>query len=453
MKKFGFLIMAVFMLCSAYAADVSAQVRIAGDIFTYDGTAVDAKDGSAAGSFSFLRAATQSQPWWTPYITLSASTEEAGTQIKFITGKDGTTDIKISDSLVWFKPFDFLTIQAGYQDVSMNEEPIDVTTMTGIETFGYSICFEYDAFSSNLVFETGNGPDEWFFQDSIAAYGNTDDPLAYYLKDLYFNLAYAADFGTISAMFEYQGKKWDFDSDDGVPTGFSPDSFLFGAGYNTETENLTFFTDVVGVFKPAITDSEKDLIIQGLPAAINAARAKALASGATLFEIDEAVREAEANFEVAVDHEGIPRDVLGIGADLFLEYVKDALKASGYIKFTIDDCGYLDNQRDVNIFYANNTKLCVKFKTDYKLDSGVKLFFYFASDNLLQKETAKDDTDRYKTPVFASVFKLGASGSVGICAWKTYFKLETGSPVTYGKDAGRYDKYILSMPLTLTVKF
>ena len=217
MKKIvGILAAAAVLATSVFAADVSAKVRIDGDIFVYDGTAIDLKDGKVAGSFSMLRTSSQARPYWSPYVTLSTSTDEAGAQIMFIEeGKgaddkdgDGGRNIRMDRSNVWFKPLDMLTVKVGWQDFTTNKESIDYDpNPTGTEGWGYGFGYAQDAISANVFLETGNNA--WFFKDAVAAYGSSDDPAAAWVKKIYFNASYAADFGTISALFSYQGKYWD----------------------------------------------------------------------------------------------------------------------------------------------------------------------------------------------------------------------------------------------------
>jgi len=441
MKKIvGILAAAAMIATTVFAADVSAQVRIAGDIFSYDGTAIDKKEGKAAGSFSALRAATQSQPYWTPYITLSTSTDEAGAEVKFITGGDGTTDVSIDRSNVWFKPLDMLTIKAGFQGYSMNTETIDWTSTNGAENWGYALNFAQDAITANVYAITGNNG--WFFKDVVANKGDSTSPNGAYINDLYANFAYSADFGTISAMFEYKGKNWAADS-------CNPDTIKFGAGYKNTIDALTFFADVVGTSYSAWSDDEVAAIQAG---------AKIEPKGDDDIEkaFDQAAKEAK--FVNYTDKDGKQRSAFGLAVDAFVQYAQDALTVKGYVKLNIADFGNLNNKGDADLMYANNTALTLKARVDYKLDNGINLFAYFGCNNLLQKETKNGDTDPYASSVFAATIKAGANGSVGICAWETCLQLTTGNNVAYKKGVdkdtwGKYDKVNVSMPVTLTVAF
>jgi len=468
MKKIvGILAAAALIATSVFAADVSAQVRIAGDIFSYDGAAIDKKEGKAAGAFSILRAATQSQPYWTPYITLSTSTDEAGAEVKFITGGDGTTDVSIDRSNVWFKPLDMLTIKAGFQGYNMNQEDIDWTNPTGAESWGYAVSYAQDAITANLFLITGNNG--WFFQDKIAKYGNsTNDATKYsgsYINDLYFNLAYAADFGTISAMFEYKGKEI---SDSNI----RPDIVNFGAGYKNTIDALTFWADVVGTSYGSFSDDEA---AAATAAFTNGKKwekdddwAKYKDSDDTSYSaVESAFMESWiAKHKIAfTDKNDKPRSAFGFFADGYVKYAQDALTVRGYVKVGVADMGHLtskDGEKKADIMADNNFSLGLKARVDYKLDNGINLFAYFGNDNLLRKELKGKENQgkewKDASSVFVSTIKAGADGSVGILKYETYLQFDTGVNVNRmeGVDAdtwGKYDKVNVKMPVYIQVAF
>jgi hypothetical protein len=476
MKKIvGILAAAALIATSVFAADVSAQVRIAGDIFAYDGAAIDAKEGKVGGSFSMLRAATQSQPYWTPYITLSTSTDEAGAEVKFITGGDGTTDVSIDRSNVWFKPLDMLTIKAGFQGYNMHQEDIDWTNPTGAEDWGYAVSFAQDAISANVYLITGNNG--WFFQDAVGKYGTTDEPATSYIKDLYINGAYAADFGTITAMFEFKGKQM-------TAEGANPNIIKFGAGYGNTFDNLSFWADVVGTSYGTLSDKEllsvqaaanKALMaatgydITGAVATdsnadTQAAYTKAKGAFDALSDAEKAdtINGIVSKYAVITDKDGKSRSAFGLFVDGYVKYEQDALKVRGYAAVGIADFGHettKDGELKKDIMADNNFSLGLKARVDYKLDNGINLFAYFGSDNLLRKETTPDsDSGEWKDAksVFVSTIKAGADGSVGICKWETYLQFDTGVNVlksSEAKENNKFDKVSIKMPVTLTVAF
>jgi hypothetical protein len=464
MKKIvGILAAAALIATSVFAADVSAKVRIDGDIFAYDGTAIDAKDGKVAGSFSLLRSSSQARPYWSPYITLSTSTDDAGASIMFIEeGKgaddkdgDGGRNIRMDRSSVWFKPLDMLKVTVGWQDFTTNKESIDYDpNPTGTDGYGYGIGFEQDAISANVFLKTGNNG--WFYQDAVAAYGSSKDPISNYINLLYVNASYAADFGTISALFSYEGKKWDYTKPNTTPVwherqtagadtpnnpdddtwvwektttlpevkSFTPDTIKFGAGYKNTIDNLTFFADVIGTSISAPGEKEKAY------------------GGAT-------------------DKDGNGRSVFGLMADGFVQYNMDALTLKGYLRLDVTDFGHLtvkDGKKTEDIMADNNFSLGIKLRADYKLENGINLFAQFNDKNLLQKQITDKTKSEWKdaSSVFVSEIKLGANGSVGVCDWETKLKIETGANVTKSADADQNNKYNgikVSMPVYFQVAF
>ena len=419
MKKIvGILAAAAVLATSVFAADVSAKVRVTGEIFNLDNTVVNEKN-EAASAFKLFRAATVSHAWDAPYATLSTSTDNAGASVNFTTGDDGTTNLGVSNVQVWFKPIDLLKIQAGHHDICMNKETIDWTTTNGYGTFGYSLGFAQDAFSMNVALGTDNNG--WFFEDAQAKYGTKEEPAVAYVKDLYTNLAYGADFGTISAMFEYKGKSANF-----TDMSYSPTTIKFGAGYKNTFDALTFFADVVGTSYSAATDKEKDM---GLKYTYK-------------------------------DKDGKPRSAFGLAIDAFAQYSADALTVKGYVLANIKDFGNLNEKGDgTDIMYANNFELGLKARVDYKLDNGITLYGYFGSGNLLAKAKEYPEKKPYEVSVFQSTIKAGATGNVGIATWETWLQISTGNSVgknaagEAGKDAGKFDKVNVSMPVYIQVAF
>jgi len=437
MKKIvGIIAAAAVLATSVFAADVSAKVRLDGDIFAYDATAIDAKDGKAAGSFKLLRTSSQARPYWSPYITLSTSTDEAGAQILFIEEDDGNRNIQMDRSNVWFKPLDMLKVTAGFQGYKMNVETIDWSPVpTGAEDWGYGISYAQDAIAANVFFKTGNNG--WFFKDAVAKYGNSDNDLMAYINELYFNFDYTADFGRISAMFDLQGESIDLD-DSNQPTKYNPQIIKFGAGYNNTIDALTFFADAVVTIYGAPAGEIKDYAES--PAAL-----------------------LNGGFDgVYYDKDGKARSATGLMIDGFVQYAQDALTVKGYLRMDIDDFGHLtlkDGEAKEDMMADNNFKLGIKARVDYKLDNGINLFAQFNNANLLQKETMPDsDSEEWKDAksVFVSEIKLGANGSVGICDWEAKLKINTGNSVDGSADAdenGKFDKVNISLPVWFQVAF
>jgi len=437
MKKIvGILAAAAVLATSVFAADVSAKVRVGGKIFDMDATKTN-KDLDEANGFSLLNADTISHTYDAPFATLTTSTDNAGGTVKFVGDENG---LKAGDVQVWFKPIDVLKIQAGSQDFAMNKETIDWTQHHGeqaYDTYGYSLGFAQDAISANIAFGTGRGG--WFFEDPIAKYGTKEEPATAYVKDLYANFAYGADFGTISAFFRYRGKSLegidtvkaqaaaatpDFSK---VKVKYNPTEINFGAAYKNTIDALTFFVNVVATSKSAATDKEFDI-------------AKLAALGATV-----------EGFET--DKDGKARSVFGLGVDAFVQYSADALTVKGFVKYDTADFGHLtlkDGEMKEDIMADNNTIIELLARVDYKLDNGIGIFAYFKNGNLLLKKKAANSTDKDPSSVFESTIKLGASGNVGIASWETCLQFETG---ILDAKKENFNKVKISMPVWVQVAF
>jgi len=428
MKKIvGLLAAAAVLATSVFAADVSAKVRVGGNIF--EAAPAANEKGDDATALKLLNADTISHTYDAPFATLTTSTDNAGGTVKFVGDENG---LKAGDVQVWFKPIDVLKIQAGSQDFAMNKETIDWTQHHGeqaYDTYGYSLGFAQDAISANIAFGTGRGG--WFFEDPIAKYGTKEEPATAYVKDLYANFAYGADFGTISAFFRYRGKSFTEDSTATTPptkVTFTPTQINFGAAYKNTIDALTFFVNVVATSKSALTDKEKDLI--GLAAL----------AGADVTGV-----------EAYYDKDGKARSVFGLGVDAFVQYSADALTVKGFVKYDTADFGHLakkDGKED--IMADNNTILELLARVDYKLDNGIGIFAYFKNGNLLLKKKAANSTDKDPSSVFESTIKLGASGNVGIASWETCLQFDTG--ILDAKQEN-YNKVKISMPVWVQVAF
>jgi len=370
----------------------------------------------------------------------------------------------------------------------MHQEDIDYSNPTGAETWGYGISYAQDAISVNAFLATGNNG--WFFQDGIAKYGTSkNDATSFsgsYINDLYVNAAYEADFGKITAMFEYKGKELGAES-------ARPDIVRFGAGYGNTIDAITFWADVVGTSYGSLSDDELKV---GQAAAAKAAlkaaqkindKIKAFSltngftsdeAGTTALTSDEwggKKQEAELVYASTLssyapnaytDKDGKGRSAFGLFVDGYVKYEQDALKARGYLSLDIADFGHLtegdDGKKKEDIMADNNFKLGLKAQVDYKLDNGINLFAYFGDDNLLRKEFKNGTTEKkiWKnySSVFVSTIKAGAEGNVGACTIKSWLEFNTGANVEYktgvDKDTwGKYDKVKIAMPVWLTVAF
>ena len=408
MKKIvGLLAAAAVLATSVFAADVSAKVRVGGSLF--EAAPIVNDKGDDATALKLLNAGTVSNPWDAPFATLTTSTDNAGGTVKFARNGD---NIKWADVQVWLKPIDVLKITAGGQDLCMNKETItwdNHDKRQAFGTYGYSLGFAQDAISANVAFGTTDGG--WFMEDANAKYKSTEDPLAAYVRDLYANFAYNADFGTISAFFRYRGKNWS-DISDPAKIAFNPTQINFGAAYKNTIDAFTFFVNVIGTTYSAPTDKEKPY------------------------------------WTLAADKEGKPYAPFGLCVDAFAQYSADALTVKGFVQFDCNDFSHVNAKGDADLVdNGSNTALKVIARVDYKLDNGIGLFAQFTDKNLLLKKVQGTDTD--PSAAFISEIKAGASGSVGLVSWEAALQFDTG--IT-GKD-NKCDKVKISAPIYVQASF
>ena len=219
MKKIIGILLAGALVTSAFAADVSAKVKVDGSLFNFDGK-----------NFSALKVQHNSEGW-NPDLSLSINGDRAGASMSFYYGADivgknpkcaepscwnlgsdngwcehskGTTigtavggatnkfNTVAQSYSVWFKPLDMLKVTAGNYATNMNQETIDWShTETGVDTQGYAIDLNVDAFFATVFFAPG-WENAWFTKNE-----NEDAVLG----QIYAKAGYGADFGRIQAMY------------------------------------------------------------------------------------------------------------------------------------------------------------------------------------------------------------------------------------------------------------
>ena len=250
MKKIVGIIAAVAMAASVFAADLTGGVRLGGDLFNYNGTSEAAKA---------LMLQNENRNWEAP-LTLSISSDNAGGTFKFWDGQG--TAFETGKWNIWFKPMDMLKVNLGSIDKSMNVETIDWGgRLINYDSFGASLDVNVDAFSMTLSFVPGKGS-FWFksaktlkaedaaiVADAKAKAEDKENALARILADKYdaevaeLNLyaQYAADFGTISAMFDFSKTFKDI---------------KMGAGYKNKFGDITMFADAAFYMAKATKDAD-----------------------------------------------------------------------------------------------------------------------------------------------------------------------------------------------------
>ncbi|WP_022931132.1 hypothetical protein [Treponema bryantii] len=252
MKKIvGIFAAAAVLATSVFAADLTAGVRLEGDLFNYNGTSESAKALMLKNANHF----------WQAPLTLTISDDRAGGTFKFTDNESNA--FETGKWAIWFKPMDMLKVNLGTIDKSMNVETIDYGgRLINYDSFGASLDVNVDAFSMTFSVVSGNGT--YWFQDgktlkaaaakkakeeaeakakeeykskaeieeagkkAEAAVNGAADPDAS-VGEFNFYAQYSADFGTISAMFDAKNTFKDL---------------AIGAGYKNTFDPLTIFADV-----------------------------------------------------------------------------------------------------------------------------------------------------------------------------------------------------------------
>jgi len=331
MKKIvGIFAAAAVLATSVFAADLTAGVRLEGDLFNYNGTSESAKALMLKNANHF----------WQAPLTLTISDDRAGGTFKFTDNESST--FETGKWAIWFKPMDMLKVNLGTIDKSMNTESIDYGgRLINYDSFGASLDVNVDAFSMTFSVVSGNGtywfqdgkaqkaadgekkaaalkeandllkkvaPDEAMSDDELKAAQEAakaaalagDDPDAT-VGEFNVYAQYAADFGTISAMFDAKNTFKDLS---------------IGAGYKNTFDPLTIFADV------AFYKGDK---------------------------------------------------VNGLGVDADVVFAQDALNAQAYVQWKASDIE--------NIKKETMTLLALA-KVSYTLDAGT-VYLYFKDANLM----------------------------------------------------------------------
>jgi hypothetical protein len=190
MKKIvGILAVAAMIASTVFAADVSAATRIDANLFTY----------GADKSISLLKEGNASHVYSNPNITFSVSDDKAGAKILVTSDTDtDSTDVRLYNQTIWFRPFDAVKITLGNADVALNKESIDWTESAGSigdgpDRAGYLVSVNVEGLSLDFGMQAWN--DFWFEKADGA-----DDAT---IGELFAKVAYSADFGSIGAIVEF----------------------------------------------------------------------------------------------------------------------------------------------------------------------------------------------------------------------------------------------------------
>ena len=422
MKKIvGILAAAAVLATSVFAADVSAKVKLDGNLLNVDGT--KEKDGLSAVMIKH-----NTDESWNPVLSMAVSGDNYGASVGFYIGKWDATKmgdwnhgygVGLKEWKIWFKPIDVLKFNIGRIDASLNTDSIDYDTRVyNYDEWGYQAELAIDAFTLNLGFHMDQG-ESWLWQEEVEvkdangttltdANGNKITEGKTHVRGLGLKAAYAADFGTIIALADFKD---------------TFETIFVGAGYNNQFGDLRLFVDAG--FK-----SEKTREVTFKNEYGNAL--KNLKAGKTVGSTNEDDYEPyKFKFE----------DAFSVLADVDVKYNKDAFGIEAYAKLDM----IMSCKKPAGFVYdgfkyekENVTSLFVKTKITYAFDP-CTVYFYFKDTNLLSS-------------TFASTIKLGANGSVGSATWDVCGQIETGKGGKFNAlEAG--NKVNFSIPVSFAVAF
>ena len=414
MKKIvGILAAAAVLATSVFAADVSAKVKLDGNLLNVDGT--KEKDGLSAVMIKH-----NTDESWNPVLSMAVSGDNYGASVGFYIGKWDATKmgdwnhgygVGLKEWKIWFKPIDVLKFNIGRIDASLNTDSIDYDTRVyNYDEWGYQAELAIDAFTLNLGFHMDQG-ESWLWQEEVEvkdangttltdANGNKITEGKTHVRGLGLKAAYAADFGTIIALADFKD---------------TFETIFVGAGYNNQFGDLRLFVDAG--FKTAKNYKVALKNKWGNKLTVKGADGK------------------DKDFEVTL------KDAFFVSGDVDVKYNKDAFGIEAYAKLDM----IMSYKKPAGFVYdgfkyekENGTSLFVKTKITYAFDP-CTVYFYFKDTNLLSS-------------TFASTIKLGANGSVGSATWDVCGKIETGkggadNAITAG------NKVNFSIPVSFAVAF
>ena len=431
MKKIvGIFAAAAVLATSVFAADVSAKVKLDGNLLNVDGT--KEKDGVSAVMIKH-----NTDESWNPVLKMAVSGDNYGAEVGFYIGNWDATKMGdwnhgygtgLKEWKIWFKPIDVLKFNIGRIDASLNTDSIDYDTRVyNYDEWGYQAELAIDAFTLNLGFHMDQAQ-SWLWQeqvtvkqadgttDAVDALGNKIYETKTHVRGLGIKAAYAADFGTIIALADFKD---------------TFETIFVGAGYNNQFGDLRLFVDAG--FK-----SEKTREVTLKNEYGNAW--KKLKAGKTVGSTDEADYDPiKVNFE----------NVFSVLADVDVKYNKDAFGIEAYAKLDMimsykkpvalpAGVGATWFDGGFNYEKENGTALFFKTKITYAFDP-CTVYFYFKDENLLSS-------------TFAADIRLGAKGSVGSANWDICGKIETGKGGKFNTlEAG--NKVNFSIPVSFDVAF
>lgn len=201
MKKIMTAVAAVAMAGSLFAADVAAKVQIAGSLFNLKDSKVTALNVKDDATESYKAA-----------VQMSVSGDKAGASVSYA-NKPALTQVSHN---IWFAPVDALKITVGNVDTTLVQEKMDwCNSETHFEPgYGYKAEVKAGAVGIEALLKA----DSNWLND-----GKIDDTAA--------KVAFGADFGTVSALFEMKD---------------NAKKLAFGAAFEGNAGGVSYFVDAMG---------------------------------------------------------------------------------------------------------------------------------------------------------------------------------------------------------------
>ncbi|MBP5700283.1 MAG: hypothetical protein J6W71_05510 [Methanobrevibacter sp.] len=237
MKKIVGILAAAAVAASAFAVDFSAGMQLKGKLFNYDG---------ASKKVDAMQLWNENGKDDKPFI-FSLSSDRVGATLKLWDEEfwelpvgpnswDDTFPAQAAGAWnIWFKPFDNVKVELGALDTKLNCEQITwwKGKVLGGANWGYKAYYEADGLTIAAALGTGRA-------DKAAWLSKADGgDLTLGETDVY--VAYAADFGKISALFVAK----DTFKDIAIGAGFSGSAdsigYFFDAAFHKGDKNSVLF--------------------------------------------------------------------------------------------------------------------------------------------------------------------------------------------------------------------
>ncbi len=177
---------------------------------------------------------------------MSVNGDVSGASMSFYDGQAGGAVSNVNYS-IWFKPFDMLKVTIGNFSTNLNQETIDYSnTATGIDSNGIALSLNASGFFADVFFAPGwsSGNFGWDRTNNAKYWFSVKDDKVT-LAETYVRVGYSADFGTISAYYNYVGHQ-DNSANSWETTQWSQDNVMdFGAGYKNTFGSVEMFVNAV----------------------------------------------------------------------------------------------------------------------------------------------------------------------------------------------------------------